>query len=160
MPPSDPAPEDDPEDELPDDDPEDEPEEPPDDDVEPEPDDPDEEPEFDPEDELPDDVPEDEPDDELLPDPPEPPPPPSASFPRLPALLEHAPNAKAVASTGTPSNHRATMQASVGGRSPVHKPCPHVAWSKSTRSVLPAAKFRASRYRSGTVRASHRNTYT
>jgi hypothetical protein len=106
VPPSAPAPEDDPDD----DEPEDEPEEPPDEDVDPELDD---EPGFDPEDELdPDDEPDDAPELEL-------PPPWSAPFPASPAVLEQATNAKAAASIGTPRNHRATIRASVGGRSPL-----------------------------------------
>jgi hypothetical protein len=133
VPPSDPAP-----DELPDPDPEEEPEEPPDEDVEP-----DDEP--DPEDEEPDDDPEEEPDTEPEDDPdepePDPPPPPSASFPRLPALLAQAAKAKAVASTGTPSNHRATMRASVGGRSSIHKACPSEQGRDPPAPVLPTAKF-------------------
>lgn len=104
VPASAPAPEDDP--------PEDEPEEPPDEDVDAEPDEPELDPEEEPDDE-PEDDPDDEPEDEPESGPPEPPP--SASLPSLPGVLEQAPNAKAVASTGTPSDHRATMRASLGG---------------------------------------------
>jgi len=123
VPPSDPPPEEDPDDE-PDDDPEDDPEEPPDEDPDDEPElDPEDEPDEDPEDE-PDEEPDDDPDDEPEPDPPRPPPPPSGSSP-TPALLAQAPNAKAAASMGTPSNQRATIRASVGGRCPpIHEPCP------------------------------------
>jgi len=120
VPPSDPPP-----DELPEDDPEDEPEDEPDDEPEP---DPDDEPELDPDeepDEEPDDDPEDEPDDDPDDEPESGPAelPASASFPSLPALLEQAPNAKAAASSGTPSNHRPTMRASVGECSPLHEAC-------------------------------------
>jgi hypothetical protein len=130
VPPSGAAPDELPE-ELPEDDPDDEPEDEPEalpdeEDVDPEledvpdPDDddeePDDDPEGDPEDE-PDEEPEDEPDDEPEPDAPAPPP--SPSFPKLPVLFAHAPNVKAAARTGTPSNHRPTMRASVCVRSPL-----------------------------------------
>jgi hypothetical protein len=138
VPPSEPVP-----DELPEDEPEDEPEEEPDDEPEPEPDD---EPELDPDDE-PDEEPDDDPDDEPEDDPDDEPEsgpaelPPSVSFPSLPALLEQAPRAKAVASSGTPSNHRPTMRASVGGCSPSSRSVPPGRGPGSARFVLPAANF-------------------